>query len=469
MEVLLILTSFTALIVTLYIVMTVLRKMRAKKNHQTFNKMSKENNYLAIDELRKILKTKPSDYKTRDKLIELLFSSKMYLPAIKECLLMIDASVTNKEISEIKYTVLTGKGYYFLNNVSEAKKYFMFAKRIDDLDFETNYYLGKLEYDNESYEKALSYLNIASRVNPEHVESQKIRGQLCFQAGAYRDCVNSMSRVIEKNPEDNEAFYFFGYSYYKLNKFEDAKKILIKLMDDEKYSAEVIFVLANINKKEKAYVQSIELLEKLLKMKDKLPSNNSYILEVYYILSECYFHIHNVGKSLYYLEEAAKVDPSYKDVQQKIDLYSQLARNTLLEKYLIGSVNEFTNICKMFVKFYIGKYSTLKGNVKFISAQLNSKGEMEIRSEVSSNKFVVTYYFIFFRSNTTIGDFTVRNIYNMLKDDKTDKGVCVTAGSFSDTAVSFIESRMLEVVEKKQLTEILKEIGHLLQTKGGVD
>ncbi|HBD93095.1 MAG: hypothetical protein A2015_06835 [Spirochaetes bacterium GWF1_31_7] len=469
MDILLILTLLCGLIVFFSIAITVLKKMGKKKVDSNLKNINKENSYLAIDELRKILKNKPSDHKTREKLVEVLFLSKMYLPAIKECMLLIDASVSNPDISELKYTVTAGKSYYHLNNIADAKKYFSFAKKIDDLDFETNFYLGKIEYDAENFEKALAFMTIASRVKPEDEESQKIKGILSFQAGSYRECVNSMSKIIELKPDDYEALYYMGYGLYKLNKSEDAKRILVNIMNIDKYSIDALFIIANINKKDKAYVQAIEMLEKLIKMKDKFSSKTAYLLEMYYLLSECYFNIHNVAKSLYYLEEAAKIDASYKDVQQKIDLYAQLARNTLLEKYLIGSINEFTNICKMFVKYYISKYSTLTGNLKYISTQLNQRGEMEIRVEVSSNKFVLTYYFIFFRSNTIIGDFTVRNIYNMLKDEKTDKGVCITAGSFSDTAINFIESRMLEVVEKKQLTEILKEIGHLLQTKGDID
>ena len=67
------------------------------------------------------------------------------------------------------------------------------------------------------------------------------------------------------------------------------------------------------------------------------------------------------------------------------------------------------------------------------------------------------------RSNTTIGDFIVRGIYNRLKEEKIDKGICVTAGNFSDTAKQFAESRMIELIEKNQLIDILSEIGKILQ------
>ena len=53
-------------------------------------KVEKENALLAIDELRKIIKAQPYDYDTRKKLIDLYFQQKMYLPAVRECMVMVE-------------------------------------------------------------------------------------------------------------------------------------------------------------------------------------------------------------------------------------------------------------------------------------------------------------------------------------------------------------------------------------------
>lgn len=471
MDILFLMTFLCGFIIIAYIVIRIIKRKSDKKIESKIQKISNENSFVAIDELRKILKQRPSDHKTREKLVEVLFNTKMYLPAIKESMLLIDASVSDPDISELKYTNKIGEAYFMLNNFNDSKKYFMFAKKIDDLDYTTNFYLGKIEYENANYDKALSFLNIAVKVKPESLEAQKMKGLLSFQSGLYRETVNAMMKVIESNPEDTDAYYYLGYSYFKLNRSDEAKKVLNSIVNVDKYKFDVQFILANICRKDNAFVQAIEIFENMIKTSGSVDEKvkGTKMIEAYYNLSECYFNIHNISKSLYNLEEAAKINPNYKDIQQKIELYTQLARNTLLEKYLIGSVNEFTNICKMFVKYYVKKSSAIQGNVKFISAGLNSKGEMEIRAELSSNKFVIVYYFVFFRSNTTIGEFVIRNIYNMLKDEKIDKGVCVTAGNFSETAVNFIESRMLEIVEKQKLSDILKDIGHLLNTAGGVE
>jgi hypothetical protein len=95
-------------------------KARKKKNisnlKEKAGKVEKENALLAIDELRKIIKAQPYDYETRKKLIDLYFNQKMYLPAVRECMVMVDACATGAEVNELVYTRKIGEGYFYLKN-----------------------------------------------------------------------------------------------------------------------------------------------------------------------------------------------------------------------------------------------------------------------------------------------------------------------------------------------------------------
>ena len=52
-----------------------------------------------------------------------------------------------------------------------------------------------------------------------------------------------------------------------------------------------------------------------------------------------------------------------------------------------------------------------------------------------------------------------------MEEEKIDKGICVTAGSFSPTAITFMESRMLDGIDKAQLSQILQEMTPLIHKK----
>ncbi|HQJ06332.1 MAG TPA: tetratricopeptide repeat protein, partial [Spirochaetota bacterium] len=185
-------------------------------------------------------------------------------------------------------------------------------------------------------------------------------------------------------------------------------------------------------------------------------------LEAYYNLADSYVNIHDLNKAILNWRKILEINPAYKDVDEKVATYSQLNENSLLEKYLFGSASQFTSICKHFVKVYINRYSRLKGFVKFNKIQQQVNNSLEMYVEVSTKNFVELYYFLFMRSATTVGDLTLRIIYNKLRDEKIDKGVCVTAGNFSPTAKDFVESRMLELVEREKTSEILSKVKEMI-------
>ena len=457
----------------LILVIALVSKARKKKNinnlKEKAGKAEKENALLAIDELRKIIKAQPYDYETRKKLIDLYFQQKMYLPAVRECMVMVDACATGAEVNELVYTKKIGEGYFHLKNYEEAKKYFLIARKISkNTDFLSSFYLGKIEFENQNNDKAIYFLNEAMKMDSNNLELVRLKGVLSFNIGSYREASLAMGKIVAANPGDTEAIYYLGISLFRINKFVDAVKYLSMVRNVALYQIDVEFTLATIYKKKGDLPKAVEVLTEVLDSVKKgtianFPPNKA--CDIYYLLGDCYAASRETNSALAAFQEVVNINPRYKDASFRLEHCSQLSENTLLERFLVGTVNDFTSICKMFVKYYVAKYSHLRGSVKFFSADINSRGEMEIRAEVSSGKYATVVYFIFFRTNSTIGDFTLRSVYNMLKEEKIDKGVCVTAGTFSPTAVTFMESRMLDGIDKAQLSQILQEMTPLIHQK----
>ena len=66
--------------------------------------------------------------------------------------------------------------------------------------------------------------------------------------------------------------------------------------------------------------------------------------------------------------------------------------------------------------------------------------------------------FRFYRTQTVIGDIYIREFHSKMRDAKCDNGTCVTMGSFSESAHKYIEGRPLDLIEKDQLSTVLKKI-----------
>lgn len=443
-----------------FIVINIFTKTKNKKVNNKINNLSKEDKLIAVDELRKIVRSNPENFTAREKLAEALFDVKSYVPAIKEFLTLIDNSTTHKELNELKYTIRVADTYLKLENYNDAKKYYLLAKKTDDLDFYVNSNLGKIEIIEKNYDKAFFYLNVASKVSPEDLDVQKSLGICFYHLNRFNEAREALVKVFSKNQDDAETNYFLGFSLANLSRNEEALKVFAKIEKNPQYAGVVLCEMALIHKKMKMYIQSIEEYEKLLQ-------NNYFkgdsLLEVYYNLGDCYVNIHNLAKAIQVWQKLASINSNYKDVQTKLETYSQLNSNSMLERYLLGSVNQFTNIGKLIVKFYIAKYAKLKGTIKFLNIKLNTDNTLEMYVEISSGNFIEQVYFCFMRSTTTVGDLILRNLYNQLREQKIDRGICITAGNFSPTAKNFVESRMIELIEKNQLIDILQSISSMLK------
>lgn len=455
--------GFIFLLLAFFLVFLMLPKKKSKSDmsHNKKDKMTREQKLMKIDDLRRELKMKPGNHTSRERLVELLMDLEMYLPAIKECLVLIDASAANPAISELDYTIRVAQAYFALKNYNEAKKYFIVAKKKDDIDFRINFGLANIEYENLNLERANMYLREALNANPNNAKALKLKGFVSYKMKLYRDALKAFLKFVEVSDSgDNEIYFYLGSSYFYLKRYSDARKILNKI-NDSRFENDILYFNASMYYKEEAYIKAIETYEKYI---SKGNISKDKVVDACYNLAQSYIKTYNTAKALHTLEKAAKINPGYKDIQKLIEKYSQLSSNSILEKYLIGSYNQFESICKIFVKYYIKHRSTQKGNLKIEEIKKTPKGELEIHTEISSNKFVTLYVFVFFRTTNVVGELEIRGIYNKLREEKIDKGICVTPGNFSDSVHNFIESRMLEIVEKDDFSNILKTIGKSLST-----
>ncbi len=453
------LAIFTVFILIISIIISRRKNSKIKKQLKT---ISTESKLIAIDELRKLIRRDPYNIEAREKLAELLIQNKSYLPAVKEYLSILDRFQNISKDEEIKYLNKIGSAYMHLGNVEDARKYFLISKSKDDINYETNLNLADIEMKDNNFEKAETYYSLANKIEPENLDLLKPFGICYFKLNKFKNAAEKFLKYLkEKKIEDLEVLYFLGYSFYNLNKYDDALKFFIRLKQSSQYAAESFYIMGKIHKEQNLFVKAIEEFENsLMAGQFREPEK---LVEINYLLAESYFSSHEIHKAVEYWNKAANINPTYKDVQEKLQNYSIVNKNQLLEMYLVGSINQFTNICKYIAKYYVAHFATLKGNVKFLNIKTTQEGSLEMVVEVTSGNFLELNFFVFIRSATTVGDMVVRQLYNTLKEEKADKGICITAGAFSDSAKEFVETRMLKIVEREKLVDILEKIAKNLK------
>ena len=66
--------------------------------------------------------------------------------------------------------------------------------------------------------------------------------------------------------------------------------------------------------------------------------------------------------------------------------------------------------------------------------------------------------FRFFRTTGATGEIYVREFHGHMSDVKAARGFCISAGTFTEEARKYIEGRPIDLIEKNDLTKILKQI-----------
>ena len=431
-------------------------KKRTKKTIEKAVNKTNADKFGAIDELKRALKIDSNNFQAREKLIPLLIETQSYLPAIKELNIHLNQAKLQGAESEAKCFINMAKCYEALENVVDAEKYYRMAHKLNQFNVDANFGIGFIEIkNNKSYARAYSHFNSILRVEPDNPEALKYMAICCQNVNKVSEAYPYIKKYCKLKPEDTEMLMYYANLLVVINHLDEAEEVFLKLQKDNKYFNDATYNLAEIYRKKQEYDNAIKNYDIVIKI-GFLKDNAS--LDVCYSIAECYAAVNKNENALEYYTKIYNSNPEYKNVKEKIELYNKVTKNNLFEIYLTGNQPEFIQLMKMFVKYYLSKYTNLKGVANFVEFKTIQDSTIETKVEISTGSSIDVAIFTFIRTTGVTGDLTIRGLYNRIKEHKLSRAVCVTAGTFSDTAKQFVESRIIELVESDKLNEILSKI-----------
>src|SRR5688572_16676136 len=86
----------------------------------------------------------------------------------------------------------------------------------------------------KAFEKALECYRMSLQLDPQFFDSWLNAGALYSKQGKSKKAIICYQRAIVSKP-DKRAFYNLGSEYFKTGQFEEAKKILVKALKDDKH------------------------------------------------------------------------------------------------------------------------------------------------------------------------------------------------------------------------------------------
>jgi len=373
-----------------------------------------------------------------------------YEKAMRSFEILIDLCATDKELDEFLFTLKHAIAAIRSDHYKEAYKSFMLARTMKDDVFEINYNLGFLEYKAKNFERAQARLQQAMDLQPEHFQTMKYLGLTRIKLKKYREAAVTLRKALELNPEDKEALYSLGQAYHNLGKTEQALHVFSHLRTDSQIGPTASLFAGSINMNTRRYEEAV--LDFTIGMRHEKIGTETR-LELMYRLALTYIALQQIGEAIVLLEDIQSTRPAYKDVPALIQHYSELHRNANLQTFLIAPTSDFVALCrKISITFF------QKARMKILDINMHKSEYADILAEVSTNKWEDTVLFRFVRTTNQIGELLLRDLYAKVKEVKAGRGVCLSAGDFTDEAQLFVEARLIDLVGKELLLERMKQI-----------
>ncbi|GAB6392332.1 MAG: tetratricopeptide repeat protein [Treponematales bacterium] len=332
----------------------------------------------------------------------------------------------------------------------DAHKNLSAARALNPASFEANYYLGTLEFQRKNYERAAALLNIARSRNPEHAPTLRWLGHACFKLNKPREAMTHIRKALALAPDDKESLYTLAECCREAGQTEQALRVFSRLLADPVLGPGACLASGLIHIEAKAWDKAAASFELGLRHEDR---GGATRLALKYQLALCHLRCGSIAAALPLLREVQAANPDYKDVSGLVSKYQELNANKNLQVYLLGSAAEFASLCRR-----LAAACFPRAQVKVTSAAAHRNEWLDLTAEVDSARWSDIIMFRFIRSQGAAGELVIRDFHSRLKETKAGKGICVSAGTFTEGARRYTEARLIDLLGKDKLTALLNTL-----------
>lgn len=419
------------------------------KNSSLIEKVHKKGKSALVKEAEKKLVKDPHNIPALETIGEIYYQDKNWEKVWGVYKTLYDLSAAHIEIDVAKCTLRMGLSAFYQNRIEDAVNVLMVTIKKDPDNFEANLVLGKVLLQKNIIDKAAYCLKKAKTLMPENNEVNALLGKCLFKMQKYRESLQFIKQALEESPDNKELLYDMAVAMSECGLSEKALKVFIHLRPDPEFGPLSCLEAGKMHERVKDFQNAIKDYEIALRHQNM---NEQLAIQIKYRLGNTYIAMNNISQGLVYLKQVQMMKAGYKDTDSLVSRYAELNQNKNLQIYLLSGTSDFVALCRKLISVFFKE-----SFVKIEDIQVTS-GFVEIVCNAENVKWESKQIFRFYRTQNIIGDLYIREFHGKIRDTKCDNGVCVTVGSFSESAHRFVEGRPLTLVEKDELTKMLKKI-----------
>ncbi len=434
------------IIVTVVSILLISTKTMKKSNAgSNFSK----NRVAALKAASKKLAQNPNDATALRTIGDIYYEEQNWEKSYNAYAPLINSMYTKSSTEQFEISTRCGISALKTLRFTEAKKALLHAKTINPNHFDVNYNLGSIFYSQKEYEKAAPFLRKALVVQPDNSTAMEYFGYTMQHLRKYQDALQCLKKVLDVHPENKEVLFAMGECFYEIGSNEQALKIFTHLRLSPGIGPKAALYSGLIRVRSDQIDKAIEDFSIGLKHED---APLETVNELRYNLANAFIKAQDLQKGLIQLREIQAKSPAYKDVASLIVRYQELNQNKNLHIYLIAGQSEFVGLCRKIVSKFFSR-----AKVKIVDITVLAT-HTDIVAEIDTPKWSDLVIFRFFRSQTSVGELLLRDFHGRVKEMKAGKGICMTAGVFTEEARHFCDGRPLDLFDKPRLNKVLNAI-----------
>ncbi len=360
--------------------------------------------------------------------------------------------IDRKQADAVNFDVLVNHGIaaMHLKKYNQAFSSLSHAQRYDNRSKKytlISYYLGMIEYRRKNYASAINHVKLGLSMLPTHYPSLRLLALTYCKKKRYTDAQTILSQIQESMNNDPALLFASGECYHYFGDHTKAIEYYKLVANSPIYGPSALLAMGKIMVQQKESTAAAKYFSRGLEFPRIL---NDIQQELHYSLANIYSQHKDIKKSLSHLKAVHNINPTYKDVANKL----YLLENQNLYTYLRGNSDDITRLCTRILPNMFPKRRVRVTSTTFENQLLDIVTELR-----NTSTGILAYYLVRFVLNDfEINEVTLRELNSRLKETGTTTAVCVTAGSFAQSAQYYAQQRSIHLIDKNIFMKMLNTL-----------
>jgi len=351
-------------------------------------------------------------------------------------------------VSEVDVRTKLARVFRDRNSIEDAKKEYLILTKIDPLNYEHFFELGKIFFDANMIDKSSVYLRKSISNNARHDPSYYYLGQIYYRTSNFNEAKQMFLEAIKIEPANYKAHYFLGLVLRQMGDHEWAIKEFETAQKSDDIKVKCFLAKGTCYNEKEVYPKAIVEFERGLKFARK---GSDTELNLRYFLASAHENMRDLANAISNWEQIAAVNRNFKDVQEKLKSYAEFRQDDRVKDYIIASLSQFEHTAR--------KLAEALG-LAILEIEIINDTEIEIvatdsegkwRNTRSSNRILRVM-----RTTETVTDNLLRRLHEGMKQKNANRVIIISSGDFSQSAIDFSNTRPIELYGKTERGKLLR-------------